>query len=214
MGASRRSRVLAVKVINDSGAGTTSGIIQGLSFVAADAPNRNCLNGGAFVNFAAVGAYSAALNNAASGLVAQGHFLAADAGNSNAPVSSVSPASAQGVCVAGPTNAADVIPTYANYGGVDIYAPGVQILSLRNTGGTVSHGEQLLSDFIPLTISPQVSYGSLSPTAHVTGVAAYVSTLAGLPPNQICNFLWQTGTPNVLQGVIDARLLYNGGQGY
>lgn len=138
VGVSRRSKVLAVKVFNDSGSGTTSGIIQGLNFVASDAPTRGCVNGRGFANFAGAGAFSAALNSAASGLVAQGHFLSADAGNTNAPVSSISPASAQGVCVAGPTNAADVIPTYTNYGGVDIYAPGVQILSLRNTGGTVS----------------------------------------------------------------------------
>lgn len=196
VGVSRQSRVLGVKVLNDSGTGTLGSIIAGLDFVAWDANRRGCLssgNLGGFAVFAGTVGWSGALNDVATNLVAQGHFLAADVGQDTSPLWTVSPASAVNVCSVGPTDRRDRIPAATNFGDVDMFAPGLSILSLSHRGGTAL-------------------FRDLSAAAHVTGVAAYISSVAGLPANQLCNFLRQTASVDVLDTVIPlTTLLFNGG---
>lgn len=85
------------------------------------------------------GGKSSAVNSAAASAVSAGLFLAVAAGNDGANAANSSPASEPTVCTVGATDSSDRIASFSNYGSVvDIFAPGVSILSTWNNGGTVS----------------------------------------------------------------------------
>jgi subtilisin family serine protease len=135
----KRTTLLGVKVLSDSGSGSISGIISGLNYVVSDARSRSCPNG-AFANMSLGGSYSASLNSAAKGLIDNNIFLAVAAGNENQNAANVSPASEPTVCTVGATTSADAKASFSNYGAlVDIFAPGQGILSTWIGSSTVSH---------------------------------------------------------------------------
>lgn len=71
-------------------------------------------------------------------MISAGVFLAVAAGNSNTDASSTSPAGEPNVCTVGATTSADARASFSNYGTVvDIFAPGQDVLSTWNNGGTV-----------------------------------------------------------------------------
>lgn len=127
-GVAKSAKIVAVKVLSDSGSGSYSGIISGVEWVAK--------SGKGVANMSLGGGYSAALNqavNAASSTV----LFANAAGNSNANSCTFSPASAEdGVCV-GSTELAnsggsqiDSRSSFSNYGSCNhIFAPGSAIIS-------------------------------------------------------------------------------------
>ncbi len=113
-------------------------MIQGLSFVAADAKTRisggSCPNG-TVANISLAGSYSAALNAAAAALVGSGVFVAVSSGGNNDDTARYSPASEPSGCTVGASDELDRMTPYSNWGSrVDIYAPGSNILSTWNTG--------------------------------------------------------------------------------
>jgi subtilisin family serine protease len=118
--------------------GTNSGVIAGINFAANDQKTRSCPNG-AVANMSLGGARSTAVNSAAANAVSAGLFMAVAAGNENQDASNSSPASEATVYTVGATDSADKRASFSNYGTVvDIFAPGVAILSTWNNGGTVS----------------------------------------------------------------------------
>lgn len=138
-GVAKRTTLLGVKVLSDSGSGSISGIISGLNYVVSDSRSRSCPNG-AFANMSLGGGYSASLNSAAKGLIDNNIFLAVAAGNENQNAANVSPASEPTVCTVGATTSADAKASFSNYGAlVDIFAPGQGILSTWIGSSTVSH---------------------------------------------------------------------------
>jgi subtilisin family serine protease len=148
-GVAKKTRLYAVKVLNASGSGTTSGVVAGINFVATDAPNRSCPNG-TVANMSLGGGYSASINNAAAALVDAGVFLAVAAGNDNANAANYSPASEASVCTVGATDSSDRKSSFSNYGSVvDVFAPGTSILStwIGSTSATVS----CPSEYYPLS---------------------------------------------------------------
>lgn len=137
-GVAKSVRLYAVKALGDNGAGTISGIIQSVNFVASDSPNRSCPNG-VYVNMSIGGGFSAALNSAVRSLVDRGIFVGVAAGNSNADVANFSPASEPSVCTVGSSDINDAVASSSNHGALlDIYAPGRQITSAWPGGGSVS----------------------------------------------------------------------------
>jgi len=86
------------------------------------------------------GSKSAAVNTAAANAVSAGVFMAVAAGNSGVNANTSSPASEPTVCTIGAIDAStDKIASFSNYGTVvDLYAPGVNVLSTWNDGNTVS----------------------------------------------------------------------------
>lgn len=109
-----------------------------MDWVAKDAQTRRCPKG-AVANMSLGGGYSDAVNAAANRLAESGVFLAVAAGNSNADLHTFSPASAAGACSAGATNNLDQRAVFSNFGsGLDIFAPGVDILSAQPGNREVS----------------------------------------------------------------------------
>ena len=182
----------AVRVLDCSGSGTTSGVIAGIDWVTA---NRLLP---AVANMSLGGGASTALDDAVRRSVAAGVTYAIAAGNSNADACSASPARVSQALTVGSSTSGDVRSSFSNFGTcVDLFAPGSSITSSWNTSDTATN-----------TIS-----GTSMATPHVAGVAAlYLSNEPGATPSTVhaavvnnasVNKLSSTGTgsPN--------RLLYS-----
>ena len=130
--------LIGVKVLGCNGSGTTSGVIKGIDWVTA---NRVLP---AVANMSLGGGASTALDDAVRRSAASGVFYALAAGNSGADACNSSPARAgagtdNGIMTVAATDAADNEASWSNYGScVDIWAPGVGILSTRLNGGTTT----------------------------------------------------------------------------
>lgn len=127
-----------MKVLGAAGNGTNSGVIAGLDYVVKDVRTRNCPKG-AVGSMSLGGLRSTALNKAAADVVAAGVFLAVAAGNENSNARCYSPASEPSVFTVGATDQEDRRASFSNFGeDVDMFAPGVNIISTWLNGGTVS----------------------------------------------------------------------------
>lgn len=197
-GVAKKTKLYAVKVLNANGSGTTAGVIAGIDFVTADSQTRNCPNG-TVANMSLGGGRSTAINAAAAAAVRAGVFLSVAAGNSADDAQWYSPASEPTVCTVGATDIDDVRAWFSNYGaGVDIFAPGVDVLSA----------------WIGNTKATNTIDGTSMAAPHVAGLAAYYLTLLGpKTPEALCEYIKETATLGVLSdipsGTINA-LAFNG----
>lgn len=129
--------ITGVKVLDCNGSGTVSGVIRGIDWVTA---NRRLP---AVANLSLGGSASQTLDNAVRRSVAAGVFYAVSAGNSGGDACAESPARAgagsnNGILTVAATNINNNDPSWSNYGScVDIWAPGVDVLSTALGGGTL-----------------------------------------------------------------------------
>ncbi|MEO7457206.1 MAG: S8 family peptidase, partial [Gemmatimonadaceae bacterium] len=124
-GVAKGVRLVAVRVLDCNGSGTSSGVIAGVDWVTQHVTKP------AVANMSLGGSYSAALNTAVQNSMAAGVTYAVSAGNSTADACNVSPASASGVISVGATSSTDAFASFSNYGScVTLSAPGVNITSL------------------------------------------------------------------------------------
>ncbi|KAI1773885.1 subtilisin-like protein [Hypoxylon cercidicola] len=198
-GVAKKTSLYAVKVLDSSGSGTTSGVIAGMNFVTSDVKTRSC-PAGAVANMSLGGGASSSINSAARAMINAGVFLAVAAGNDNQNAANSSPASEPTVCTVGATTSADARASYSNYGSVvDIFAPGTNILSTWNSQGSTN------------TIS-----GTSMSSPHVTGLAAYLLALQGSKtPQALCSYIASSANSGVLSGIPSGtvnRLAYNGSE--
>jgi subtilisin family serine protease len=127
-----------VKVLNCWGSGTTSGVIKGVDWVTANAKKP------AVANMSLGGGKSDSLDAAVKNSAARGIFYAVAAGNNSGNACDKSPARAgagtnNGIMTVAATDSADKEASFSNYGPcVDIWAPGVSILSTKRGGGTTT----------------------------------------------------------------------------
>jgi subtilisin family serine protease len=128
--------LVGVKVLNCVGSGTTSGVIKGVDWVTANALKP------AIANMSLGGGASTALDDAVKRSADSGVFYTVAAGNSGANACNSSPARAgtyNGVMTVAATDQSDKEASWSNYGScVDIWAPGVNILSTKRGGGTTT----------------------------------------------------------------------------
>ncbi|KAE9378630.1 putative subtilisin-like protease [Stipitochalara longipes BDJ] len=164
-GVSKAVCLVAVKVLDADGAGTNSGVIQGLNFVATNATARG-LAGKAVLNMSIGGSKSAALNSAIAALTKAGVVVVVAAGNENVDANTTSPASAPSAITVGAIDAStDTKASFSNFGAaVDIFAPGVKVQSVGITSNSAS----------------SVLSGTSMASPHVAGLAAYLMSLEGL----------------------------------
>jgi aqualysin 1 len=138
VGAAPGAPLTGVKVLGCGGSGTTSGVIKGVDWVTANAQKP------AVANMSLGGSASQALDDAVKKSANSGVFYAVAAGNSGANACNYSPARAgagsnNGVMTVAATDSTDREASWSNYGScVDIWAPGVSILSTRLKGGTTT----------------------------------------------------------------------------
>ena len=140
-----------VKVLTDGG-GTDSDVIPGVDFVTRHARQNGWP---AVANMSLGGGVSPALDRAVCNSIAAGVSYAVAAGNDNSDACNSSPARVFQALGAGATARSDARASFSNVGDcVDLFAPGQDILSARNGGGST-------------TLS-----GTSMASPHVAGVAA------------------------------------------
>ena len=184
------ARLWSVKVLDSSGNGFTSDIIEGIDYITAHADEIDAAN----MSFGGTGS-STALRTAIVNSVSAGVTYAAAAGNDDKDASTVIPASypeviavsaivdTDGKCggLSSSTTAGndDTLASFSNFGSVvDIAAPGVLIKS-------TARGSSYTNSFS----------GTSASTPHVTGAAAlYSSENPNASPSDIRNALRNSGS--------------------
>jgi serine protease len=170
VGVAPGARLTGVKVLGCNGSGSTSGVIKGIDWVTANAVAP------AVANMSLGGGASAALDDAVRRSAAAGVFYAIAAGNSGADACNSSPARAgkgtnNGIMTVAATNSDDKEASWSNYGAcVDLWAPGVSILSTRRGGGTTTMSGTSMAS--PHGAGAGALYLSASPEASPSAVEA------------------------------------------
>ncbi|NEA67674.1 S8 family peptidase [Streptomyces sp. SID12488] len=177
-GVAKAAKIVAVRVLDNAGSGTTAGVIAGIDWVTANH------SGPSVANMSLGGGASTSLDTAVSNSIASGVTYAIAAGNSSANASSYSPARVAAAITVGATTSTDARASYSNYGSVlDIFAPGSSITAGWNTGDTATN-----------TIS-----GTSMATPHVAGaVAVYLAGHTSATPAQVATALTGGATTGVV----------------
>ncbi len=180
-GVAKSVHLFAVRVLNCSGLGTTSGVIAGVDWVTANHASP------AVANMSLGGGVSTALDTAVRNSIASGVTYAIAAGNSNMNASGFSPAHVSEAITVGSSTMTDARSSFSNFGSVvDIFAPGSAITSAWAT-----------SDTATTTIS-----GTSMATPHVTGVAArYLQNNRTASPATVRNAIVSFANLNHLSGI-------------
>ncbi|MEV0637105.1 S8 family peptidase [Streptomyces sp. NPDC050619] len=192
-GIAKKAKIVAVRVLDNAGSGTTAGVIAGVNWVT------NNHSGPSVANMSLGGGASTTLDNAVANSIASGVTYAVAAGNSSANASSSSPARVASAITVGATTNTDAKASYSNYGSVlDIFAPGSSITAGWYTSDTATN-----------TIS-----GTSMATPHVAGAAAvYLAGHTSATPAQVATALVNgsttgkvtsagTGSPNRLLKIV------------
>jgi subtilisin family serine protease len=149
VGVAPEAPITGVKVLGCEGTGSTSGVIKGVDWVTANAAKP------AIANMSLGGGISQSLDDAVKRSADSGVFYSIAAGNAGQPACNYSPARAgladtdtngdgkinhddsNGIVTTAVTGFEEREPEWSNYGKcVDIWAPGVNVLSTKNGGGT------------------------------------------------------------------------------
>ncbi|OGO29519.1 MAG: hypothetical protein A2Z16_12425, partial [Chloroflexi bacterium RBG_16_54_18] len=119
-GVAKGVSLVAVRVLNCSGSGTTSGVIAGINWVTS-----NHTTGKAVANMSLGGGASTSLDSAVKNSIADGVVYAIAAGNNNRDACKFSPARVPAAITVGATTNTDTRASYSNYGKcLDLFAPG------------------------------------------------------------------------------------------
>ncbi|KAH6847800.1 serine protease [Chaetomium sp. MPI-CAGE-AT-0009] len=194
-GVAKNATVIAVKVLDKTGTGTMSGLLQGLNWAMDDAKKRGVVSK-TVINLSVAGTYTQSVNDAVQAATDAGITVVAAAGNKNDDVAHWSPGSAPSAITAGAIDEDDRRGNFSNWGtGVNIFAPGVIINSAYNGG---DNDDAWMS-------------GTSMATPHVAGLAAYFMAREGLSGSQVKERI--LGAAN--EGVADRkesadRIAYNG----
>ncbi|MEV7450720.1 S8 family peptidase [Streptomyces nigra] len=177
-GVAKKAKVVAVRVLDNNGSGTTAGVIAGIDWVTANH------SGPSVANLSLGGGASTALDTAVRNSISSGVTYAVAAGNSSANASSYSPARVTQAITVGATTSTDARASYSNYGSVlDLFAPGSSITAGWHTSDTATN-----------TIS-----GTSMATPHVAGAAAvYLAGHTSATPAAVASALTSGATTNVV----------------
>ncbi len=166
VGVAAGATVVAVKVLDRRGSGSTTGVIAGVDYVAANGA------AGDVANMSLGGGISDALDQAVLNASNNGIYFALAAGNESDDANNHSPARVNGpyVYTVSAFDINDVFAYFSNYGNppVDYSAPGVSILSLWKDGGTNTiSGTSMATPHVAGLLL--VTNGNIKTDGYVTG---------------------------------------------
>ncbi|MFC5001466.1 S8 family serine peptidase [Dactylosporangium cerinum] len=193
-GVAKDVKLVGVRVLDCQGSGSYSQIIAGVDWVTKNAVKP------AVANMSLGGSAGSTLDEAVKKSIASGVTYAVAGGNDSANACTKSPARLPEAITVGATDSKDARASFSNFGScLDLFAPGVNILSSANSSNT---GTQKMS-------------GTSMATPHVAGAAALY--LAGHPtatPAQVRDALVNSAISNVVTGAGSGspnKLLYTAG---
>ncbi|WP_128977117.1 S8 family peptidase [Streptomyces roseicoloratus] len=195
-GVAKKAKIVGVRVLDNSGSGTTEQVVAGIDWVTQNAVKP------AVANMSLGGGADSVLDEAVRRSIASGVTYGVAAGNESSNASGYSPARVSEAITVGATTSSDARASYSNYGSVlDIFAPGSSITSAWNSSDTATN-----------TIS-----GTSMATPHVVGAAAlYLGANPTATPAAVATALVNAATPNVVGNPGSGspnRLLYVGDGG-
>ncbi|QGV77934.1 S8 family peptidase [Streptomyces ficellus] len=193
-GVAKKAKIVAVRVLDDNGSGTTEQVVAGIDWVTKNH------QGPSVANMSLGGGADPALDEAVKKAIASGVTFGIAAGNESSDAGQSSPARVPEAITVASSTKDDQQSDFSNFGSVvDIYAPGSDIASTWND-----------SDEGTKTIS-----GTSMATPHVVGAAAvYLAGHQDATPEQVAKALTDgatadkisnpsQGTPNKLLKVVE-----------
>ncbi|MGW0121807.1 S8 family peptidase [Streptomyces sp. NPDC003327] len=175
-GIAKKAKIVAVRVLDDNGSGTTEQVIAGIDWVTKNH------QGPSVANMSLGGGADPALDEAVQKAIASGVTFGVAAGNESADAGQGSPSRVPEAITVASSTKDDQQSDFSNFGSVvDLYAPGSDITSTWNDSDT---GTKTIS-------------GTSMATPHVVGAAAVY--LAGHPdatPAQVADALTGGATPD------------------
>jgi len=165
-GVAKNATIIAVKVLGAGGSGSMSDVVAGVVWAAEaaatkardEAGKKDSKHKGSVANMSLGGGNSPSLDQAVNAAVDTGLHFAVAAGNDNRDACTFSPAAAKNPITVGASTIQDERAYFSNHGKcVDIFAPGLNIKSIWNTGKKSVN-----------TIS-----GTSMASPHIAGLAAY-----------------------------------------
>ena len=214
-GVAKNANVVAVKVLKTDGSGTMSDVLKGVEYVAfhhqKDVRENKKGFKGSTANMSLGGGKSQSLDLAVNAAVRAGVHFAVAAGNENQDACNSSPAAAEKAITVGASTLSDDRAYFSNWGNcVDIFAPGLNILSTY-----------IGSNDATATLS-----GTSMASPHVAGLLTYFLSLQpdedsefftgskGITPEQLKKKLIDYSTKDVFHNLPENtpnRLIFNGG---
>jgi len=184
--------LVPVRVMDCSGSGSVSNILQGLDWIMANGQHPGVVNLSIGSNI------SSALDDAVTRLTGAGFTVSVSAGNSNADACTQSPARAPAALTVASSSASDARSSFSNFGRcVDLFAPGTAISSASSTD---PQGWNILS-------------GTSMASPHVAGTAALLlQERPKLTPAQVATQLLYQTTPSQITDAKGSpnKLLFTG----
>ncbi|KAK3376533.1 oryzin precursor [Lasiosphaeria ovina] len=159
-GVAKKSTLISVKVF-DTGSSTTAIVLDGYTWAV-----KNITASGradtSVISMSLGGPYSEAFNTAVHNAFADGVLSVVAAGNDGVDANSTSPASAPDAITVGAIDVTNTRAYWSNFGAlVDIFAPGVNVLSCWNENDTDSLEED----------------GTSMATPHIAGLVLYLKSV-------------------------------------
>jgi subtilisin family serine protease len=184
-GVAKAVKLSPIRVLDCNGSGTTSGVIAGVDWVAANHKKP------AVANMSLGGGASTSLDDAVRRSIAAGVTYAVAAGNGDRigrqqPACNYSPARVREALTVGATNNTDAKASWSNYGEcVDLFAPGVSITSAWYTSSSATNTISGTSMASPHVAGVAALYLETNPTASAAAVfaAVYDATTKGIVTN-------------------------------
>ncbi|WPP28054.1 S8 family peptidase [Streptomyces sp. CL7] len=193
-GVAKKAKVVAVRVLDDNGSGTTEQVVAGIDWVTENH------KGTSVANMSLGGAADPALDAAVRKAIASGVTFAVAAGNESADAGQGSPARVPEALTVASSTEDDAQSDFSNFGeSVDLYAPGSGITSAWNdsdTGTKTISGTSMAS---PHVAGAAAVHLAAHPDADPAAVAKALTD--GAIADAISNPT--TGTPNKLLKVTE-----------
>ncbi|MFD9499147.1 S8 family peptidase [Streptomyces sp. NPDC060035] len=182
-GVAKKAKIVAVRVLDDAGSGTTEQVVAGIDWVTENH------QGPSVANMSLGGGADPALDAAVQKAIASGVTFAVAAGNESSDAGEGSPSRVPEAITVASSTEADEQSSFSNYGSVvDIYAPGSDITSTWND-----------SDDGTNTIS-----GTSMATPHVVGAAAvYLGGHPDATPEAVAKALTDGATPDAISNATE-----------
>jgi subtilisin family serine protease len=192
-GVAKAVTLVPVRVLDCSGFGDLSDAIAGLNWIIGHQPG----DVPAVVNISLGGGPSSALDAAVQAVVDAGSPVVVAAGNDGQRACDVSPARLPAAVTVAATDSTDHSPNWSNYGScLDLFAPGVSILSAWRTSNTAT-----------ATLD-----GTSMAAPHVAGFAAtLLAAQPDLTPSEVATWITSYSTTKVVTNAGSGspnRLLY------